>query len=300
MSDNIPNTLSARQAEHDPNFMLSLARGLEVLNAFTPQRQRLTISQLSQKTQISRAAVRRCLYTLAALGMVHSPDGRSYELLPRVLAVGHAYLAGTPLAKVAQTALDNLGKALGESCSAATLDGDNVLYIARAAVNNLLSIDLGRGSRLPAWATSMGRVLLSAAGGTAGSDVVTSYAYSLHSAYPVRFVRFTCRDRPGAHAGLCPRRPADRGRLVLAGGTRAVTSRSGGGRPECRGTCRDGQRRGVKREGSRPATARGDGSVAATIAPTAVSPRWRGCARSRRPAAEAIHPPSPAPGYEPE
>lgn len=162
MSDNIPNTLSARQAEHDPNFMLSLARGLEVLNAFTPQRQRLTISQLSQKTQISRAAVRRCLYTLAALGMVHSPDGRHYELLPRVLAVGHAYLAGTPLAKVAQTALDSLGKALGESCSAATLDGDNVLYIARAAVNNLLSVDIGRGSRLPAWATSMGRVLLSA------------------------------------------------------------------------------------------------------------------------------------------
>lgn len=79
------------QVTQNPNFMLSLARGLEVLNAFTPQRQRLTISQLSQKTQISRAAVRRCLYTLAALGMVHSPDGRSYELLPRVLAVGHAY-----------------------------------------------------------------------------------------------------------------------------------------------------------------------------------------------------------------
>ena len=158
MRDHTPTTLSARQAEHDPNFMLSLARGLEVLNAFTPQRQRLTISQLSQKTQISRAAVRRCLYPLAALGMVHSPDGRHYELLPRVLAVGHAYLAGTPLAKVAQTALDSLG----ESCSAATLDGDNVLYIARAAVNNLLSVDLGRGSRLPAWATSMGRVLLSA------------------------------------------------------------------------------------------------------------------------------------------
>ena len=98
MSATPPTPLSARQAEHDPNFMLSLARGLEVLNAFTPQRQRLTISQLSQKTQISRAAVRRCLYTLAALGMVHSPDGRSYELLPRVLAVGHAYLAGTPLA----------------------------------------------------------------------------------------------------------------------------------------------------------------------------------------------------------
>ncbi|ELN2736104.1 helix-turn-helix domain-containing protein [Pluralibacter gergoviae] len=150
------------QVTQNPNFMLSLARGLEVLNAFTPQRQRLTISQLSQKTQISRAAVRRCLYTLAALGMVHSPDGRSYELLPRVLAVGHAYLAGTPLAKVAQHALDGLSKHLHQSCSAATLDGDNILYIARAAVNNLLSVDIGRGSRLPAWATSMGRVLLSA------------------------------------------------------------------------------------------------------------------------------------------
>lgn len=162
MSDKNQSVIDSAATKSDPNFMLSLARGLEVLNAFTPQRQRLTISQLSQKTQISRAAVRRCLYTLAALGMVHSPDGRSYELLPRVLAVGHAYLAGTPLAKVAQTALDNLGKSLGESCSAATLDGDNVLYIARAAVNNLLSVDIGRGSRLPAWATSMGRVLLSA------------------------------------------------------------------------------------------------------------------------------------------
>lgn len=162
MSDEHQPTIGTRQAASDPNFMLSLARGLAVLNAFTPQRQRLTISQLSQKTQISRAAVRRCLYTLAALGMVHTPDGRSYELLPRVLAVGHAYLAGTPLAKVAQAALDDLARTLGESCSAATLDGDNVLYIARAAMNNLLSVAIGRGSRLPAWATSMGRVLLSA------------------------------------------------------------------------------------------------------------------------------------------
>lgn len=170
--------------------MLSLARGLEVLNAFTPQRQRLTISQLSQKTQISRAAVRRCLYTLAALGMVHSPDGRSYELLPRVLAVGHAYLAGTPLAKVAQSALDNLGKNLGESCSAATLDGDNVLYIARAAVNNLLSVDIGRGSRLPAWATSMGRVLLSAL-------PEEQLEVTLSRASLIRYTPYTLCDLPG-------------------------------------------------------------------------------------------------------
>lgn len=187
MRDHTPTTLSARQAEHDPNFMLSLARGLEVLNAFTPQRQRLTISQLSQKTQISRAAVRRCLYTLAALGMVHSPDGRSYELLPRVLAVGHAYLAGTPL--------DSLGKALGESCSAATLDGDNVLYIARAAVNNLLSVDLGRGSRLPAWATSMGRVLLSAL-------PEEQLEVTLSRAALIRYTPHTLCDMPGLRAEI--------------------------------------------------------------------------------------------------
>jgi IclR family pca regulon transcriptional regulator len=90
--------------------MLSLARGLEVLNAFTPQRQRLTISQLSQKTQISRAAVRRCLYTLAALGMVHSPDGRSYELLPR--CGRRPRLSGRDAAgESGADALDNLGKA---------------------------------------------------------------------------------------------------------------------------------------------------------------------------------------------
>nr|MDQ6120548.1 hypothetical protein [Klebsiella pneumoniae subsp. pneumoniae] len=85
-----------------------------------------------------------------------------------MLAVGHAYLAGTPLAKVAQTALDNLGKALGESCSAATLDGDNVLYIARAAVNNLPSIDLGAAAPAGVGHVDGAGVAERAAGGTAG------------------------------------------------------------------------------------------------------------------------------------
>ena len=105
MSATPPTPLSARQAEHDPNFMLSLARGLEVLSAFTPQRQRLTISQLSQKTQISRAAVRRCLYTLSKLGFVYAEDGKHFQLRPRILALGHAWLASTPLARSAQPVL---------------------------------------------------------------------------------------------------------------------------------------------------------------------------------------------------
>lgn len=98
--------------------------------------------------KFSRAAVRRCLYTLATLGMVYSPDGRSYELLPRVLTVGHAYLAVTQLAKTAQISLDNLSKSLSQSCSVATLDGDDVLYIARTAVNNLSALP---EAELEAW-----------------------------------------------------------------------------------------------------------------------------------------------------
>ena len=142
----------------DPNFMASLARGLEVIQAFTPQRPVLSISQISQKTGIPRAAV---LYTLSKLGFVYAEDGKNFQLRPRILALGHAWLASTPLARSAQPVLKHLSEMLNESCSIATLDGDDILYIARASSSRIMTIDLDIGSRLPAWATSMGRVLLS-------------------------------------------------------------------------------------------------------------------------------------------
>ena len=145
----------------DPNFMASLARGLEVIQAFTPQRPLLSISQISQKTGIPRAAVRRCLYTLSKLGFVYAEDGKNFQLRPKILALGHAWLASTPLARSAQPVLKHLSEMLNESCSIATLDGDDILYIARASSSRIMTIDLDIGSRLPAWATSMGRVLLS-------------------------------------------------------------------------------------------------------------------------------------------
>lgn len=145
----------------DPNFMASLARGLQVLQAFRPEHSGLSVSRLSELTGIPRAAVRRCLYTLHALGFVHATDGRHYQLLPRVLSIGYAYLQSSELARSAQNALEHLSRQLGESCSVATLDGDEILYIARASVKRIMKIDLGRGSRLPAYATSMGNVLLS-------------------------------------------------------------------------------------------------------------------------------------------
>jgi IclR family pca regulon transcriptional regulator len=153
--------LEIRGYAGDPNFMASLARGLAVIRAFTQQRRHLTIAQLSQRTAIPRAAVRRCLYTLSMLGYVGSEDGRTYALRPRILALGHAYLSSTPLVYAVQPLLDQITSLLHESSSLAVLEGDEILYIARSSTTTrLLSIDLGIGSRLPAYCTSMGRVLL--------------------------------------------------------------------------------------------------------------------------------------------
>jgi IclR family transcriptional regulator, pca regulon regulatory protein len=143
----------------DPNFMASLARGLRVIRAFSEHRRQLTISQVSQTTGLSRAAVRRCLYTLVVLGYV-SEDNHRFSLRPQVLTLGHAYLSSTPLAAVAQPYLDDVSRALGESCSAAILDGDDIVYICRSAEARILSISLFVGTRLPAYCTSMGHVLL--------------------------------------------------------------------------------------------------------------------------------------------
>ncbi len=145
----------------DPNFMTSLARGIAVIRAFTQQKRRLTISQLSQRTGIPRAAVRRCLYTLAQLGYVNADENKEFSLSPRILSLGHAYLSSTPLSSAAQPLLDRVSDSLHESSSIALLEGDEILYVARSSTNRrIMSVDLGIGTRLPAYCTSMGRVLL--------------------------------------------------------------------------------------------------------------------------------------------
>ena len=144
----------------DPDFMTSLARGLAVIQAFSQKKRQLTISQVSAKTGFSRAAVRRCLYTLAKLGFAGSDDNRHFYLRPRVLALGHSYISSMPLATAAQPILEHFSRLMHESCSIATLDGLDIVYVARANVTRIMAIDLGVGSRLPAFCTSMGRVLL--------------------------------------------------------------------------------------------------------------------------------------------
>ncbi len=140
--------------------MTSLARGLIVIQAFTQQSPQMTISQLSLKTGFSRAAVRRCLYTLSKLGFAGAEDGSRYSLRPRMLTLSHTYTASNTLSSAAQPILERMSAALRESFSVATLDGDDIVYIARTQVNRVMAVDLHIGSRLPAYCTSMGRVLL--------------------------------------------------------------------------------------------------------------------------------------------
>ena len=146
----------------DPNYMASLARGLAVIQAFSRERKSLSISQISQRTGIPRAAVRRCIYTLSKLGFVGAYDERYFVLRPRVMTLGHAYLASAPLARAAQPVLKHVTNTLNEASSVAILDGNEILYIARSPASRIMTIDLDIGSRLPAHYTSMGRVMLGA------------------------------------------------------------------------------------------------------------------------------------------
>jgi IclR family pca regulon transcriptional regulator len=149
------------QYQGDPNFMTSLARGLIVIQAFTQQTPQMTISQLSIRTGLSRAAVRRCLYTLTKLGFAGAEDGQRYALRPRMLSLSHTYTTSSTLSQSAQPILERMSSLYRESFSVATLDGDEIVYIARTQVpSRVMAVDLHIGSRLPAYCTSMGRVLL--------------------------------------------------------------------------------------------------------------------------------------------
>lgn len=143
----------------DPNFMTSLARGLSVIRAFTERSPNLTIADIAKITGLPRAAARRCLLTLMQLGYAGT-DGRTFFLKPKILALGYSFLSSAPLATILDPMIEQVSGTLQESSSAAVLDEDEVVYIARAATKRIMSVGLNVGSRLPAYCTSMGRVLL--------------------------------------------------------------------------------------------------------------------------------------------
>lgn len=144
-----------------PEQMGGLAKGLRVIEAFGAARPRLTIAEIARLTGLDRATARRCLLTLADAGYA-THDGKFFELTPRVLRLGHAYLEAAPLPALLQPLLEQVSQEIGESSSASVLDGAEITYIARASRQRIMSIALSPGSRLPAYCASMGRVLLAA------------------------------------------------------------------------------------------------------------------------------------------
>lgn len=145
----------------DRDHMLGLEKGLAVIACFDSGHPRLTIADVARMTGLTRATARRCLITLARIGYADT-DGRFFTLTPRVLRLGYAYLSSTPLTAVLQNALERLSEEIGESSSASILDGREIVYVARAATKRIMSVGLAIGARLPAYCTSMGRVLLAA------------------------------------------------------------------------------------------------------------------------------------------
>ncbi|WP_372449033.1 IclR family transcriptional regulator domain-containing protein [Qaidamihabitans albus] len=168
---------------NDRDYIQSIERGFAVLLAFDAERANPTLADIAAATQLSRPAVRRILLTLQRLGYVQA-NGRHWSLTPRVLSIGQHYSATHGMTEVAQPHLLHLAEQTGESASLAALDGADVVYIARVPVRRIMSINVSIGTRVPAHATSMGRVLLAWASSEQVDEVIAESglrAYTPHT-----------------------------------------------------------------------------------------------------------------------
>ena len=157
--------MTSRQAQTDTPrpgdaYVQSFARGLKVIRSFSARAPRQTLSEVAAATGLTRAGARRILLTLQTLGYVAS-DGKLFALTPRILDLGFAYLSSMPIWNRAEPVMEDLVREVQESCSAAVLDATDIVYVLRVPTQKIMRITLGVGSRLPAWCTSMGRLLLS-------------------------------------------------------------------------------------------------------------------------------------------
>jgi IclR family pca regulon transcriptional regulator len=153
----MPENKTPTLSRHD--YVQSLERGLSVLRAFNSEQSEMRLSEVAAETGLTRAAARRFLLTLVELGYVRYEDGR-FSLRPRVLDLGYAYLSGLSFAEIAQPHMETLVRQVKESSSISVLDDLDVVYVVRVPTRRIMTITLAVGTRLPAYATSMGRVLL--------------------------------------------------------------------------------------------------------------------------------------------
>ncbi len=141
------------------SYVQSFARGLQVIRSFSAGAPRQTLSEVAAASGLTRAGARRILLTLQTLGYVGS-DGKLFALTPRILDLGFAYLSSMPIWNRAEPVMETLVQQVQESCSAAVLDATDIVYVMRVPTHKIMRISLGVGSRLPAYCTSMGRLLL--------------------------------------------------------------------------------------------------------------------------------------------
>jgi IclR family pca regulon transcriptional regulator len=155
--------VSAEQAPDKPgdSYVQSFARGLAVIRAFDATRPEQTLTDVAAATGLTRAGARRILLTLQTLGYVEA-EGRLFRLTPKILDLGFAYLTSMPFWNLAEPVMEQLSAQVHESCSAAVLDRTEIVYVLRVPTHKIMTINLSIGSRLPAYCTSMGRVLLAA------------------------------------------------------------------------------------------------------------------------------------------
>lgn len=151
---------AAGQGRH---FIGAFAKGLAVIRAFGEDASALTLSQVAERTGLTRAGARRYLLTLQDLGYA-SQDGRHFVLSPKVLSLGYAYLSSMPLWSFSEPILERLVEDVGETCSLSMLDDTEIVYVLRIPVHRILNTGVTVGSRLPAYCNSMGRVLLGGLG----------------------------------------------------------------------------------------------------------------------------------------
>jgi IclR family pca regulon transcriptional regulator len=141
------------------DFVQSLERGLAIIRVFSAERPSMTVSEIAQALDLTRAAVRRFLLTLGELGYVYGKNNR-FELTPRVLELGYAYLSAMSFPDIALPRLEQLVAETGEASEGSILDGGDVVYVVRVPGPALMTISVNIGARRPAYATAMGRALL--------------------------------------------------------------------------------------------------------------------------------------------
>lgn len=169
-------------------YVQAFARGLSVIHSFGPNSPSQTLSQVAEATGLDRAGARRFLLTLEKLGYVRR-EGRSFHLTPRVLELGYSYLSTLPLRSIAEPIVRELVQEVNESSSISVLDGGDIVYVVRVPVKKIMTITLSVGSRVPAYCSAMGRVLL---GGLPKSQT----ALILKDSIINRYTRYTMTSRP--------------------------------------------------------------------------------------------------------